>query len=111
MASELSSALSIIDLACKDQKAFALSSLLQVPLIKVDAIDDDTPHKYVTSVRPSFRVVCQAMKDVMDFYSFKRVAVVYDGKMLTDFHFYAEYSLVPGSTLEYLFSWQMGKSV
>lgn len=78
----MSSVVSIIDLACKDEKAFALSSLLRVPLIKVDAIEDETPHKYAMSVRPSYRVVSKALFDVMDFYSssFKKVAVVYDGK-------------------------------
>ena len=73
---------SIIDLACKDKKAFALSSLLQVPLIKVDAIEDETPHKYAMSIRPSYRVVSKALFDVMKFYSFNRVAVVYDGKCM-----------------------------
>lgn len=84
MASHLSHVVSIIDLACKDDKAFALSSLLQVPLFKVDAIEDDTPHKYAMSIRPSYRVASKALFDVMDFYSFKRVAVVYDGKNLTN---------------------------
>lgn len=88
VASSLSYSVSIIDLACKDEKAFALSSLLQVPLIKVDGIEDDTPHKYAMSVRPSYRVVCKALFDVMKFYSFKRVAVVYDGKHLPKFDFY-----------------------
>ena len=84
VASRLSHALTIIDLACKDEKAFALSSLLQVPLLKVDAIEDDTPHKYAVSIRPSYRVICKALFDVLSFYSFKRVAVVYDGKPLTE---------------------------
>ena len=84
VASHLSHALSIIDLACKDEKAFALSSLLQVPLIKVDAIEDDTLHKYAVSIRPSYRVICKALFDVMSFYSFKRVAIVYDGKSFTE---------------------------
>ena len=78
----MSHALSIIDLACKKETAYALSSLLQVPLIKVDALDDDTPHNYVMSVRPSYRVICKALKDVMDFYSFRQIAVVYDGEIL-----------------------------
>lgn len=73
---------SIIDLACNDEKAFALSSLLQVPLIKVDAIEDETSHKYAMSIRPSYRVVSKALFDVMKFYSFNRVAVVYDGKCM-----------------------------
>ncbi|XP_068747188.1 glutamate receptor 2-like isoform X2 [Montipora capricornis] len=80
VASILSHALSIIDLACKKETAYALSSLLQVPLIKVDALDDDTPHNYVMSVRPSYRVICKALKDVMDFYSFRQIAVVYDAR-------------------------------
>ena len=82
VASHFSSVFSIIDLACKDEKAFALSSLLQVPLIKVDAIEDETPHKYAMSIRPSYRVVSKALFDVMKFYSFNRVAVVYDGKCI-----------------------------
>lgn len=82
VASYLSPVVSIIDLACKDEKAFALSSLLQVPLIKVDAIEDETPHKYAMSVRPSYRVVTKALFDVMKFYSFNRVAVVYDGERI-----------------------------
>lgn len=84
MASYLSSVVSLIDLACKDDKAYALSSLLQVPLIKVDAIEDETPHKYAMSIRPSYRVVSKALFDVMKFYSFNRVAVVYDGKLRAD---------------------------
>lgn len=80
VASNFSSVFSIIDLACKDEKAFALSSLLQVPLIKVDAIEDETSHKYAMSIRPSYHVVSKALFDVMKFYSFNRVAVLYDGK-------------------------------
>ena len=74
--------MAIIDLACKDENTFPLSSLLQVPLIKVDAIEDDTVHKFVMSIRPSYHVVSKALFDVMSFYMFKRVAVVYDGKNL-----------------------------
>ena len=82
VAESLASVLAIIDLACKNEKAFALSSLLQVPLVKVDAIEDETPHKYALSVRPSYRVISDALFDVASFYSFNRVAVVYDGKSL-----------------------------
>ena len=82
VASNFSSVFCIIDLACKDEKAFALSSLLQVPLMKVDAIEDETPHKYAMSIRPSYRVASKALFDVMKFYSFNRVAVVYDGKCI-----------------------------
>lgn len=80
--SNFSSVFCIIDLACKDKKAFALSSLLQVPLIKVDAIEDESPHKYAMSIRPSYRVVSKALFDVVKFYSFNQVAVVYDGKCM-----------------------------
>ena len=79
MASKLSEVVSIIDLVSKDEKAPALSSLLQVPLIKVDAIEDDIPNAFVMSIRPSYRVLSQALFDLMDFFAFSRVAVVYDG--------------------------------
>ncbi|KAK2574075.1 Glutamate receptor 2 [Acropora cervicornis] len=80
VASDLSHAFSIIDLATKKETALALSSLLQVPLIKLDSLDDDTPYKYVISMKPSYRVICRALKDIMDFYSFQQIAVVYDAR-------------------------------
>ena len=79
-------AMTVIDLACNDEKAFALSSLLHVPLIKVDAIVEDTEHELVVSVRPSYRTVNKALFDVMKFYAFKNFAVLYDGKWLTKEH-------------------------
>lgn len=79
-------AMTVIDLACNDEKAFALSSLLHVPLIKVDAIVEDTEHELVVSVRPSYRTVNKALFDVIKFYAFKNVAVLYDGKWLTKEH-------------------------
>ena len=78
--------MTVIDLACNDEKAFALSSLLHVPLIKVDAIVEDTEHELIVSVRPSYRTVNKALFDVMKFYAFKNVAVLYDGKWLAKEH-------------------------
>ena len=52
----------------------------------MDAIEDDTVHKFVMSIRPSYRVVSEALFDVMRFHMFKRVAVVYNGKNLTLSH-------------------------
>lgn len=78
--SKLAFAMTVIDLVCNDEKAFALSSLLHVPLIKVDSIKEDTEHKLVVSVRPSYRTVSKALFDVMKFYDFKEVAILYDGK-------------------------------
>ena len=80
MARKLSSVYAIIDLDCKNENVLALSSLLQRPLVKVDNIDEETPHKYALSVRPSYRDVCDALFDMIKFYSFTKVAVVYDGK-------------------------------
>lgn len=87
VASDLSHAFSIIDLATKKETALALSSLLQVPLIKLDSLDDDTPYKYVISMKPSYRVICRALKDIMEFYSFQQIAVVYDGKIFQNVGF------------------------
>ncbi|XP_029201413.2 glutamate receptor 2-like isoform X1 [Acropora millepora] len=80
VASDLSHAFSIIDLATKKETALALSSLLQVPLIKLDSLDEDTPYKYVISMKPSYRAICRALKDIKDFYSFQQIAVVYDAR-------------------------------
>ena len=70
----------IIDLACEDKKALDLTTVLQVPLMKVDAIEDITMHPFVASIRPSYHLVSQAVFDVMDFFSFSRIAVVYEGR-------------------------------
>lgn len=80
--STLSQVVTIIDLACEDEKASALSSLLYVPILKVDALKDDSAHKFLMSIRPSYHVVSQALFDVMDVFEFSRVAVVYDGKLV-----------------------------
>ncbi|KAM7434376.1 hypothetical protein ABFA07_015550 [Porites harrisoni] len=89
--SKLALAMTVIDLACNDEKAFALSSLLHVPLIKVDAIVEDTEHELVVSVRPSYRTVNKALFDVIKFYAFKNVAVLYDVRRLRQASFfYAE---------------------
>lgn len=72
----------IIDLACEDEKALDVSTVLQVPLMKVDSLKDSTIHPYVVSIRPSKHLVSQALFDIMDFFSFTRIAVVYDGTFL-----------------------------
>ena len=72
----------IIDLACEDEKALDVSTVLQVPLMKVDSLKDSTTHPYVVSIRPSKNLVSQALFDIMDFFSFTRIAVVYDGTFL-----------------------------
>ena len=77
--STLSQVVTIIDLACEDKEALALSSLLYVPIIKVDALDDNSAHKFAMSIRPSYHVASLALFDVIDFFEFSRVAVVYDG--------------------------------
>lgn len=77
--STLSQVVTIIDLACEDKEALALSSLLYVPIVKVDAIEDNFAHKFAMSIRPSYHVASQALFDVMDLFEFSRVAVVYDG--------------------------------
>ena len=79
MISTLSEVVTIIDLACEDKEALALSSLLYVPIVKVDTIEDNSAHKFALSIRPSYHVASQALFDVMDFFEFTRVAVVYDG--------------------------------
>lgn len=56
-----------------------MSTVLQVPLMKVDSLKDSTIHPYVVSIRPSKHLVSQALFDIMDFFSFTRIAVVYDG--------------------------------
>lgn len=77
--STLSQVVTIIDLACENEEALALSSLLYVPIVKVDALEDNSAHKFVMSIRPSYHAASQALFDVMDFFEFSRVAVVYDG--------------------------------
>ena len=82
--STLSQVVTIIDLASEDEKGVALSSLLHVPIMKVDAIEDNTAHKLAMSIRPSYHVASQALFDVMDEFNFSRVAVVYDGTWFDD---------------------------
>lgn len=77
--STLSQVVTIIDLACENEEALALSSLLYVPIVKVDALEDNSAHKFVMSIRPPYHAASQALFDVMDFFEFSRVAVVYDG--------------------------------
>ena len=69
----------IIDLASEDKKALPLSSLLHVPLMTVDSIPDNNAHNFAMSIRPSYHVAMRALFDVMDFFNFSRVAIVYDG--------------------------------
>ena len=59
-----------------------MSTVLQVPLMKLDSLKDSTIHPYVVSIRPSKHLVSQALFDIMDFFSFTRIAVVYDGMFL-----------------------------
>ena len=80
--SVLSNAVSIIDLSCGDKKSSDLSTLLRVPMVTVDPIQDTTPRMFVSSIRPSYQVVNQALFDIMDSFSFSKVAVVYDGKIV-----------------------------
>lgn len=80
MLSALSRTVSIIDLACADKKAPDLSALVHVPMVTVDPNQDASSHEFVMSVRPSYHVVNQALFDVMDSFSFSKVAVVYDGR-------------------------------
>lgn len=80
--SALSQVVTIIDLACENKEALALSSLLYVPIIKVDALEDSSVHKFTLSMRPSYHVASQALFDVMDFFEFSRVAVVYEGTLI-----------------------------
>lgn len=82
MISTLSQVVTIIDLECKNKEALALSSLLYVPIIKVDALEDSSVHKFSMSMTPSYHVASQALFDVMDFFEFSRVAVVYDGTLI-----------------------------
>ena len=72
--------IAIIDLASEDKKAAALSSILHVPLMKIDSISEKSANTYIMSIRPPYHVVMQALFDVMDFFNFSRIAVVYDGK-------------------------------
>lgn len=80
MLSALSRTVSIIDLACEDKKALDLSAVVHVPMVTVDPNQDTSLHEFVMSVRPSHHVINQALFDVMDSFSFSKVAVVYDGK-------------------------------
>ncbi|XP_068679822.1 glutamate receptor ionotropic, kainate 2-like isoform X2 [Montipora foliosa] len=89
--SVLSNAVSIIDLSCGDKKSSDLSTLLRVPMVTVDPIQDTTPRMFVSSIRPSYQVVNQALFDVMDSFSFSKVAVVYDASRVKQAsHFYAK---------------------
>ena len=80
--STFSQVVAIIDLACEDKKALDLSTLLGVPVMKVDPIEDTISDIFAASIRPTYHVVNQALFDVMDSFSFSRVAVVYDGEFL-----------------------------
>ena len=79
LVSSLSQVAAIIDLASEDKKALPLSSLLHVPLMTVDSIPDNNAHNFLMSIRPSYHVAMRALFDVMDFFNFSRVAIVYDG--------------------------------
>lgn len=85
----------IIDLACEDEKALDVSTVLQVPLMKVDSLKDSTIHPYVVSIRPSKHLVSQALFDIMDFFSFTRIGVVYDGTFLDcDLYFNSVFEVI-----------------
>ncbi|KAK2574078.1 Glutamate receptor 2 [Acropora cervicornis] len=89
--SALSRTVSIIDLACEDKKAPDLSALVHVPMVTVDPNQDASSHEFVMSVRPSYHVVNQALFDVMDSFSFSKVAVVYDASRIKQAsHFFAK---------------------
>ena len=77
--SSLSQVIAIIDLVSEDKKAATLSSILHVPLMMIDSISENSANTSVMSIRPPYHVVMQALFDVMDFFNFSRIAVVYDG--------------------------------
>ena len=81
---KLSLVVTIIDLACENKEALPLSYLLShVPIITVRALEDSSAYKFSMSLRPSYHVTeSQALFDVMDFFEFPRVAVVYDGTLI-----------------------------
>ena len=82
-----SQVVAIIDLVCEDKQAWDLSTLLEVPMMEVDPIEDTTTHLFAASIRPFYHVVNQALFDIMDYFSFSRVAVVYDGAFDGSFFF------------------------
>lgn len=92
----------IIDLAYEDEKALDVSTVLQVPLMKVDSLKDSTIHPYVVSIRPSKHLVSQALFDIMDFFSFTRIAVVYDGTFLDcDLYFNSVFEVINETRQEF----------
>ncbi|XP_027060273.1 glutamate receptor ionotropic, kainate 2-like [Pocillopora damicornis] len=89
--SSLSQVIAIIDLASEDKKAATLSSILHVPLMMIDSISENSANTSVMSIRPPYHVVMQALFDVMDFFNFSRIAVVYDARRVREAsYFYAK---------------------
>ena len=69
-------------MASKDKKIYALSDMLEVPLMKIEATGSDVTSDMTLSIRPSHHVISQALYDLMEFFVFTDIAVVYDGKIL-----------------------------
>ena len=50
--------------------------------MKIEATGSDVTSDMTLSIRPSHHVISQALYDLMEFFVFTDIAVVYDGKIL-----------------------------
>lgn len=65
-----------------DPDVFALSEMLRIPLITLDRLNNDPPNRFVLSIRPQYPVIAQALFDIILYFKFADVAVLYDGKSI-----------------------------
>ncbi|XP_020899708.1 glutamate receptor ionotropic, kainate 2 isoform X2 [Exaiptasia diaphana] len=74
----LEKAVCILDMYGNDPDAFALSEMLRLPLITMDSLNNDPPNRFVLSIRPQYPVIAQALFDIILYFKFADVAVLYD---------------------------------
>ena len=70
----------LFDLGTSNDQVYALSSMIGVPLLKINAIRTDVPYNMTLSMMPSPKTISKALFKLVSFYEFKTVAVIYDGK-------------------------------
>ncbi|XP_068679093.1 glutamate receptor 4-like [Montipora foliosa] len=64
---KMSCAVVIFDLSFGDHHSFALTEVLNIPLLTFKAISSDSPHEFVYSGLPSFDTYARAIVDVIEF--------------------------------------------
>ena len=83
---EMACAIVIFDLSFGDHHSFALSEVLNIPLLTLKPISGDSPHEFVYSVLPSYDTFARAIVDVIEFSispdrtPMEQVAIVAEGK-------------------------------